>query len=549
MSTMSVRAKLILMFSAALFFVLAIGIFAILRIQAINNTALAADERNQALLHAVDESRAAQVAFKIQVQEWKNILLRGKDPEAYKKYLDGFNKQEAAVKAHLQKVKADAAVLGLSDTLQVDHVIASFEKLGPFYRSALAQYDPHAADPATVVDHAVKGIDRAPSDSINALVDKLGAYAKERTEADAQASAALFSSVKIWLLAFVMAAFAIIGLLAFKTIQSVTQPLRSLSLTMERIANTGDLTLRNKVDADDEISRISTSFNRMLEGFQTLIQKVQTSAVSVDASARVLATSSAEVAGSSTLQANIVNEGAAAVDRLNAAVTEVAEASARVLRLSSASVDNSRNAAEKVDVLTMEIGNIQARVNEIASCVEEFVNSTESIINMTGEVKAIADQTNLLALNAAIEAARAGEAGRGFAVVADEVRKLAEKSSQSAGQIDNVTNSIMEQSTKVKSAIEAGQTSIERSTGIAAEVEGLIEQAAESVQVASTGMNQIASSVEEQRLATSNVTKDMEEIADRSRQNLQIVETFKASASDLRRLSESLTGAASSFKA
>jgi len=170
MSKLTVHARLIVLHWIFVIALLLVGIFAIVQVQAINTSASDAMYRDLLLLKAVDESRSAQVAFKIQVQEWKNLLLRGKDQAAFDKHLAGFNKHEAEVKEHLTIANAIAIAiaknLGIDSRLNIDSIISSFDKLGPSYREALQRYDRSAADPAAAVDKAVHGIDRAPSNSI-----------------------------------------------------------------------------------------------------------------------------------------------------------------------------------------------------------------------------------------------------------------------------------------------------------------------------------------------------------------------------------------------
>ena len=134
-------------------------------------------------------------------------------------------------------------------------------------------------------------------------------------------------------------------------------------------------------------------------------------------------------------------------------------------QMAEQSLKHSGDGNIKLSELIGEIGDVENAVAEIGQSVTEFIRSTEAITNMTRQVRDIADQTNLLALNAAIEAARAGEQGRGFAVVADEVRKLAEKSAQSASQIDQVTSSLGSQSSLVDNIHRAGTAFVDQEPG------------------------------------------------------------------------------------
>jgi len=525
-----------------------IGIFSFAEASKLSSAMNGALTRQTLVLEAVDKARAAQVHFKTQVQEWKNILLRGKDSEAFEKHLKGFDAEERLVRERLEQVKAAAARLELGDRLKIDEAMTAFEKLGGAYRDALKQYDRNAGDPGGAVDKLVRGMDRAPTRLIDELVLDMLRISAEISSAEAATSDETFAAVKSGLLLFVLGALIVLGLLSVIFIRSITRPLAGLESTMAGIASSGDLTRRADIGQRDEIGRMADAFNTLMAQLQKIIGEV-------DGASRHVATASEQLAGSfhalalvSGQQSNAVANSAAAVEELTVAIASVADTASEVHAQADESVERTMDGSQKVSRLVGEVAGIQANMHEIARTVDAFVKSTEVITGMTREVRDIADQTNLLALNAAIEAARAGETGRGFAVVADEVRKLAEKSGKSASAIDTVTRSIVSQSSAVQAAIAAGEHSLDASTRLAAEVEGDLDDSREAVTRSRQGVTEIADSVAEQRSASTDLARSMEHIANMVEENNVAAQGIDVATRDLLTLSQNLSQLVSGFR-
>ncbi|TCJ13516.1 methyl-accepting chemotaxis protein [Parasulfuritortus cantonensis] len=300
-------------------------------------------------------------------------------------------------------------------------------------------------------------------------------------------------------------------------------------------------------DTEDEIGRIAATAEHLRREVATILGDVLASSRQLDETSGRLAGNAADLADASHVQRDAASSTAASVQAMAHAIASVAEHAASVRRQTEQSLAHSHDGNVKLSELIGEISAVEDAVADISRSVNEFIRSTEAITTMTRQVRDIADQTNLLALNAAIEAARAGEQGRGFAVVADEVRKLAEKSAESASQIDQVTSRLGSQSGQVDHAIDAGQKSLQRSQDILEEVALVLSEASQSVSSAHEGVNSISESVSEQKDASLAISGHAERIAEMAGQSNSAAERNGDAAGLLRQLAASLAASVSRF--
>jgi methyl-accepting chemotaxis protein len=329
----------------------------------------------------------------------------------------------------------------------------------------------------------------------------------------------------------------------------VTNPLEKMVSGLRDIASgEGDLTRRLEIRSQDEIGDASAAFNQMMEKFSGLVRHVSESANQVSAAARELAGSAGQVASSSNQQNDKSLAAAAAVEEMVSSIASIAQSTEQVHEQSRESLRRSNEGNQSLSRLIGEVGQVEGTVKQIAESVSQFVHSTESITSMTREVRDIADQTNLLALNAAIEAARAGEQGRGFAVVADEVRKLAEKSAASASEIDSITRSLAQQSETVRHSIEEGLDHIASSQKSMETVADVLSAATSSVTQVGQGMDDIANATGEQRRTSAEVASNIEAIASMARENSSAIDQTASAAQRLESLASNLQSIVGRFR-
>jgi methyl-accepting chemotaxis protein len=329
----------------------------------------------------------------------------------------------------------------------------------------------------------------------------------------------------------------------------VTRPLSHLTDSLSEIAQGGgDLTRRLDRVGDDEIGRTAGMFNSMMSTIGALVRQVGDSAAAVTSSAHALSGSASRLAESSHRQNESSVSAARSVDGLMVNTTHIAASTEAVRERSHDSLARSQQGQRSLQQLIGEVAEVEGAVRQMAEAVNDFVESTNAITSMTREVREIAEQTNLLALNAAIEAARAGEQGRGFAVVADEVRKLAEKSARSAGEIDAITREISRRSDSVQQSITSGLSHLQSSRRVADDVSAVLGAANAAVVEVGDGLDRIASATREQRQASESVTSSIDAIATMATDNDRAIEQTVNAARKLEELAAQLQESVSRFR-
>ena len=386
---------------------------------------------------------------------------------------------------------------------------------------------------------------------LDAWIEKQQAQAKNEDESAKKATDAALASAHTseMLMIFGMLLSAVAGIgLGSSIITGVARSTGDMRDAMSRTASDGDLTRRVPIHGTDEVAQSAKAYNALLDSFRQVITGVHDSADRVTYTATQLSTSSTQITQGSQAQSEAAASTAAAVEEMTVSITSVSENTNEVRMLSEQSLKKTRSGNLSTVAMIKDVAQVETTVNQIASSVNEFITSARTIASMTQQVKDIANQTNLLALNAAIEAARAGEQGRGFAVVADEVRKLAEKSAQSAGEIDRITQSLEQQSTSVEKSIQDGLRSLQSTQRHVNEVSSVLEEAGSAVEKSSAGVNDIAASVSEQSLASIEIARHVESIAQMAEENHAAIAQSEQGIANLSELARGLQSSVSKFK-
>ncbi|WP_460526650.1 methyl-accepting chemotaxis protein [Chitinimonas naiadis] len=329
----------------------------------------------------------------------------------------------------------------------------------------------------------------------------------------------------------------------------LTRPLSRLARAMEVLASgEGDLTLRLQVDSHDEIGRTSEAFNQFMGKLREMFVQVREQSVSVGQAAERLSGSADTVEQSSNQQAEAATATAASVEEVTVSIQHIAETARDFERSARETGQVTARGQSLVDEVAAEIDKVNSSVDALASSMGRLGQQSAKVDIIVNVIKDIADQTNLLALNAAIEAARAGEQGRGFAVVADEVRKLAARTADATVEIGQI---VLEIQREIEGAGGGMQSTRERiASGVAishkaSEVIGTVRGETERL-VGDVAV--IADSTREQAAASTDIAQNVERISNMAQNNSQAVAEVADAVTELESLSRSLGELVGRFK-
>jgi methyl-accepting chemotaxis protein len=479
--------------------------------------------------------------FKKQVQEWKNVLLRGADAKQREKYWGKFEQQESAIQ---QTARELLARMPPSEARQrVEAFLAAHVEMGAVYRKGLQAFVDSGYQ-STAGDAAVKGIDRAPTKLLEEAASMIAASATQATAAALDRADSSAVTALAMTLAVLAAGSVLLVLFVGRT---VVKPVARVASALDRLA-AGDFTAEVDWQGSDEIGRLADSARRIRNDLGEVLRRLAVQARELDQAGASLAELSATNSRQLEQQRHGTSQVATASEELAATAQEVASSAAGAAEAAT-TADAATVAGKQVVMHAIDaINKLDADVGVVGNTLDELAQQSAAIGKVLDVIRGIAEQTNLLALNAAIEAARAGEQGRGFAVVADEVRSLAQRTQESTQEIQATIEQLQLGSNAAVQAMEQSRKRVAEGVAGTEQAREALEAITAAVATIVQMNTQIATAAEEQGVVAGDVSRNVSDIDRSSEQLLSSAESLAQSGQQVTGLSAGLVQVTHGFR-
>ena len=534
----TIATRALLGFTLIGLMLLGLGVFSLVQMSHIRQAGLAIETISMPSIKTLDEL----TALNLRMRALSYRLLVEQSPEARQDILRMLDERNAQI---------DKAQATYQTLVEDPNEQATFDQYG----SLLGQYRQLEARMRSLAQagqlDALRGLLNGPllsnSEQVNEVTEALVRFNTEQSRRTNQRAADQYDGALILVIGLLVAAGVMTLVCALLLTRSIVQPINQALVAAERIAE-GDLTHRVRAEGRDEAARLLQATGRMQDKLRETVQLINGSATQLASAAEELNCVTDESAKGLQQQNNEIQQAATAVNQMTSAVEEVARNAAST---SDASSEATRSAIDGRDLVLETVGAIERMSSGVQAAerlIVELAGQSRDIGKVLDVIRGLADQTNLLALNAAIEAARAGEAGRGFAVVADEVRALAHRTQQSTSEIERMIGSIQ---SGTGHAVEAMRTSTERAESTLNMARGAgtaLDSIASAVEQINERNLVIASAAEEQAQVAREVDRNLVNINDLSVQSATGAHQTSAASAELTRLAVDLNGLVARFR-